>query len=801
MKNLPLAGSCTLLLACLGLTGCLSGNPDGAAAGSSKQAASSANGYHASVVRTGYGVPHITADDWDSLGYGYGYTIAEDNLCTLADAFVTVRGERSRWYGADGALTTPSTLTLTAKQATNLELDVYFRSAADAEYLARYRAAQSPEFNKLVDGYAAGFSRYAEEIRAGQHPGRHADCRDGGWVGAITSDDLYRRFHALMLALTETRLINEIANAAPPSAADAKTASVSAFDPSQLIPKVDPTPLGSNAMAFGSDATGTGHGLLFGNPHWMWIGMDRFYQVHLRIPGKVDIQGVSIMGMPLVLIGFNQDVAWSHTVSTGQRMSFYQLNLVDGDPTSYVFDGKVRKLETSEVTVPTLQADGSLVDVKRTLYRSHYGPMLARDWNGKHAISVRAANLDNLRTFSTWMDWSQAKSLDAFIDIHRRGVALPWVNTLAAGRNDPRGWYGDLSVIPYVSDAQQKECGVAPLTLDGSRSQCDWIVDPDSAQPGALPAKLLPQVTTRRFVANMNDSYWLADPDKPSTSSPKVVGDTNAVQSFRTRMGLVLARERLDGSDGRPGKLATSETVRDMVMDGRNMTSELFRPAVLKDTCAKPQVTLADGSKVDIGPACQVLAKWDGRGNADSVGAHIWETFWTQLTRAVPSDKRYLTPFNAADPVGTPRDLDTTQPGVAQALAQTVVLLDKRGIALDAPLRSYQYWTDGDGSKLALPGGCGESGYFAIACTRISADKTEVVPHGNSYMQVVGFDASGPQAWTLLMSSQATDPASPYYRGGTRLYAQKTWQRAAYTDAEINAQAISRVQLDGAVKK
>ena len=48
--------------------------------------------YKATIERTTYGIPHITADNFAGAGYGHGYAIAEDNLCVLADAFLTFRG-------------------------------------------------------------------------------------------------------------------------------------------------------------------------------------------------------------------------------------------------------------------------------------------------------------------------------------------------------------------------------------------------------------------------------------------------------------------------------------------------------------------------------------------------------------------------------------------------------------------------------------------------------------------------------------------------------------------------------------
>ena len=87
------------------------------------------------------------------------------------------------------------------------------------------------------------------------------------------------------------------------------------------------SPLDSNAWAFGKDVTGNRSGMLLGNPHFPWSGPNRFYEMHLTIPGQMDVMGVGIGTYSMVSIGFNKDVAWSPTVSTGKRFTFYEVPL------------------------------------------------------------------------------------------------------------------------------------------------------------------------------------------------------------------------------------------------------------------------------------------------------------------------------------------------------------------------------------------------------------------------------------------------------------------------------------------
>src|SRR5436190_10794044 len=61
----------------------------------------SAHAYDATIKYTQYGVPHITGQNFGDLGFGYGYAFAKDNLCTMADQYVTVRAQRSKYFGSD----------------------------------------------------------------------------------------------------------------------------------------------------------------------------------------------------------------------------------------------------------------------------------------------------------------------------------------------------------------------------------------------------------------------------------------------------------------------------------------------------------------------------------------------------------------------------------------------------------------------------------------------------------------------------------------------------------------------------
>src|SRR5215469_2105881 len=57
----------------------------------------------AQIRYTTGGIPHILARNWADLGFGYGYAFAKDNICTMANDYVTVEAQRSRYFGPKGS--------------------------------------------------------------------------------------------------------------------------------------------------------------------------------------------------------------------------------------------------------------------------------------------------------------------------------------------------------------------------------------------------------------------------------------------------------------------------------------------------------------------------------------------------------------------------------------------------------------------------------------------------------------------------------------------------------------------------
>ncbi|WP_459625326.1 penicillin acylase family protein [Burkholderia sp. 3C] len=853
------------------------------------------------IRRTADGIPHIEAADWQALGYGYGYAQASDNLCTMAEAFVTYRGDRSRYFGASAKPATRSTL----GAPSNLDSDFFFRLVDSAGTIERYRHSQPDALQRMIRGFAAGYDRYLDEVRAGDAPGRHLACRNAPWLSSITDADIYRRLYAANLAGGEAHFVSAIASAHPPSAdaplradgstranpashstnahAEVATANPASHPPSahaeaatanpashstnahaeaatanppsrptnthaeaatanpashptnthaeaataNSLAALDPDALhvgghygiGSNALAFGRDATG-GASILFGNPHWFWSGPDRFYQAQLTIPGKLNVGGASFLGVPVIMIGYNDEIAWTHTVSGARRFGLFQLKLAADDPTAYWVDGQRETMRRVPLTVPVRKPDGTLATVARTLYATRYGPVVDLSgwspklgWTHTQAFAIRDANSGNDRIFRTFLDFGRARSLPDFIATQKASAAMPWVNTLAIGRRDPQVWFADIGNVPDVPDALADRC-TPPIGkavdarlpgvpfLDGSRGECDWQRSGASAQAGSLPAAAMPGLLRRDFVANMNNSYWLANPAEPLTGFPRVMGTGVAPLDMRARLGLALAERTAPGEELRPGQVRTGLTATDVqrfTLDGDTLGATLFKRPVLDRVCASGRLRVDrdpltgqvfhPARMADTAEACRTLRAWNGVADRDARGVYLWDQFWARAEK-IDAAKLYAKPFDPADPQNTPAGLRADEPAVAQAFGAAILAVTDAGYALDATRGETLYLTR-NGEPVPLYGGCAGVGYFASICDYgkrrardpISADTIG----GNSYLQVVTFGAQGAEAHTLLAHSESDDPASPHFADGTRRYAERRWLRMPFEAGEIAA--------------
>ncbi|WP_078651451.1 penicillin acylase family protein [Streptomyces xylophagus] len=758
---------------------CLTSGAVAALPASASDATLAEDGHTVSISRTSYGVPHILAQDFDGLGYGYGYAFAQDNVCDLADHVVTLRGERSRFFGPDGEPGEGE------EQGSNLASDTYYSGQLRAGTVRRLLAQKAPlgptaELRRMVEGYAAGYNRYLRDTGVAHLP--DARCKGKPWVRPITALDLWNVVYDVNRVTETVPLVPDIGDAKPPTASGATAApSVSSSGLDGLgLASAD---VGSNGWALGRDATRSGNAMVLANPHLPWaVGYFRFYQVQLTIPGTLDVSGAGLYGTPLVEIGHNSTLAWTHTASDAQHASFYALKLVPGDPTSYVLDGKSVRMDRRSVPVTVRDANGELSTVERTLYTSRFGPVLSSGWSTTTAYAIRDANADNLRSMNTWLAMGKARNLAQLRAAQDEFQGIPWTYTLAADTGGGT-YFTDSSAVPHLTDAQLAQCTLAndegPTALDGSRSACAWGSDPDALVPGVYGPSHQPKSSRTDYVANSNNGPQYVNPEAPITGLPGVY-DTDPHLDGRAQLGLRMIAERRDGTDGLGAPGFTEATLRASMLGNRVLSAETGRDDIVALCRAHPSLTATDGTQVDVTQACATLARWDTRADTTSRGIVLWSTFYNRLLDGGPPDTWRRVPYDPAQPLTTPRGFKGEDPRVQRALADAVQEFAARDLPVDVELGAVQKW---DG--IPLPG-CDAGCFDVVEASPDSGTGTPTAgAFGTSFLMTVELTPDGPRAHTLLTYGESANPSSPHFSDQTRLFSRKQWVTERFTQAQI----------------
>lgn len=811
--------------------------------------------YEATIVRTNGNVAHITADDLPSLAFGQGWASAQDRACDLADQVLKINGERARYYGP-------------GEDDANIDSDFAWRAVGIRRIAEEDWNAADERLREVFGAYTAGWNAELEETGT---DGIDDWCAGEDWVRPLEAVEVYAYARSVALLASSGAIIDMIGVAQPPTGSDTGTADVEPDSSEQAMGSVvaDTSELGSNAWAIGADNTGGGGAILLANPHFPWEGELRFWEVQLTIPGEVDMYGVQLSGIPGIGIGFGEHFGWTHTVSAGNRMTPYTLDLVEGSPTSYHYGDETREMTSEEATIEVLGDDGTATEVTRTLWRSHYGPIVdfpGVGWSDSLAVTVRDANIDNDEFISQYIDTLYAKTLDDLIELNRTYTGVPLFNTIAAS-DDGRVWYADTSATPNLSKEAQEAylesletnflaaaaADSGAVLLDGSDPLFEWQDVDGARDPGLVPFTEMPMVTTTDYVFNANDSFWMAHAEKMIEGDYSILhGRQRTARSPRTRQNATVLEGIVSGVDGTgAGSAVTLEAVQTAALANRGYTSAALKDPVVErcedtgsievdelpgdETKTGDEIPGLPAARVDLTGACEVLAAWDGTYDVDSRGAALWREFVSRFPTKELNEAGSLwaEPFDADRPVETPAGLarpaargDDT---VMENLARAVQVLEKAGVALDAPLGELQF-AYRDGERVPVHGGTGADGVtnmvswstnfstldpFVRALRGVPVSPKSSILHadllgpdgevseelgypitfGTSFLLAVEFTADGPLARSFLTYGNVADRSDPSYTEVTERFSKKNWKPVLFRPEDVEENAESTITV------
>ncbi|NNF35431.1 MAG: penicillin acylase family protein [Saprospiraceae bacterium] len=248
-----------------------------------------------------------------------------------------------------------------------------------------------------------------------------------------------------------------------------------------------PKGIGSNNWAVGSEKSTYNAPIFANDPHLNLTLPSIWYELSIHIPGH-NIYGVSIPGMPGLMMGFNDYIAWGET-NVGQDVKdYFLINWVNKEKNEYLLDGKTM---VAEVRVETIPIKGKS-EVKDTVLYTHWGPINYSSTDGERDYAMRWISIDvpSKPEFMTFIDGMMAQNYDQYLE-GTEAFLSPAQNFAFASKE------GDIA-LRVNGLLPAKVNGDGKFIEDGSLSSNDW--------QAFIPRDQNPQVKNpeRGFIASAN---------------------------------------------------------------------------------------------------------------------------------------------------------------------------------------------------------------------------------------------------------------------------------------------------------
>ena len=221
--------------------------------------------------------------------------------------------------------------------------------------------------------------------------------------------------------------------------------------------------LGSNSWAVGPGRSESGRAILAGDPHLGLSLPSIWYEAHLVVPGSMDVYGVTLAGVPAIVIGFNRDLAWTFTNTGADVMDLYLERLDDETaPSRYFLDGEWAPLEARVERFAGPRGRELAAD---TALGTHRGPLVDL---GDGPASLRWTVLEECGELGALMRAARAESAPEWLDAMAEWGAPAQVGLVA----DRTGRIAVQSAAHYPARPGGAR---GDAYFDGATRRSDWL--------------------------------------------------------------------------------------------------------------------------------------------------------------------------------------------------------------------------------------------------------------------------------------------------------------------------------------
>ncbi len=548
------------------------------------------------VVRDDDGVPHITAKNEHDLYIAQGYVQAQDRLFQMD---LSRRQASGRLSEVIGEMT--------------IDKDKYFRTiglrrAAESSY-----SQYSSEAKEVLKQFAQGVNLYIEELRnngkwpieftiLGYKPEKWTEI-DSLTIGKYMAFDLGgnwddQAFRSYLLQNFSKEKAYDLFPTYPkdaPYIIEKEELDIAANFASVVIP-YDLN--GSNNWVISGEKTKSGKPLLANDPHLSLATPAIWYQMQLEAP-TVNVGGVIFAGIPGIILGNNEKIAWGVTNTGPDVQDLYIEKRNPANKNEFSYNNKWEK--ATVVKEPIKVKNQDTIDYEVTITR--HGPIvteLVDPSKSGTVLSLRWTALDptteleaimNMNKASNWAEFE--KALEKFHSPTQNFVYADQQGTIAYKANGK---------IPI----RKKGDGLIPVP--GWTDEYEW--------KGYIPFNELPRVVNPKegFIATANNKVI-------SDEYPYFISNQWA-QPYREQR----IKEVLSSKD----KL-TVKDMKSLQMDIVNLQAKEFVPLFMKE--------LNENKDKEIQQALEILKGWDFKDDKEASAPLIFNIWITKIPLVLFEDQ------------------------------------------------------------------------------------------------------------------------------------------------------------------
>ncbi len=565
------------------------------------------------ILQDELGIPHIFASSEIDIATAQGYVHARDRLWQIESGYRAVTGRLSEAVGER-----------------MVDLDHFAILAGFDALRRRAVSAMSPENRRFVEAYARGLNAYIdlagrrvalEYRRLGLVPHRWT-ADDLCAVLPLNAWFLQTNYHQELVALLSRGSLDSDAFAELYPSGPGAELPFERFFKEYGDTRIGP--LIPAALAFYPEFGGAGGGsnswvsrsgegglpVLANDPHLGVIVPQIWHICHLCCPA-FNVAGVSMPGVPGIILGRNEKVAWGVTNLMTDIVDLAMVRIDPAHPTRYRVGDSWREMAVDRVEIPVRNR----TPVIRKIYRTVFGPLITETGAGTDAAAALVwygtlpekpvASVPGLppdivtagsfvdTTIDGFMSMFRASTVE---DIIAAGSLLKTVgqNLVCGDVNGNIAWHAT-GLVPV----RKGHSGRTPA--DASSATEYW--------KGFIPYAALPsdRNPSAGFIATANNRPVPDESPHPVTYS----------------WAAPYRRERIAQSIRRIGGNPTVEDFQEIQRDTHVTQADHLLPSVFAFSYSNPKSIRA----------IRVLKRWDRRASRDSAGALLFTIFLVELNR------------------------------------------------------------------------------------------------------------------------------------------------------------------------